>query len=106
MAKKYIIVQTHSNKNEISREISRVLIEKKMVACVNVYPAASSIFRYKNTIVEENEYLQQAKTTSDKFLDIKTVIEQLHNYETAEIILIVILDGNADHLTWINNEIN
>tara|TARA_Y100001936_G_scaffold201700_1_gene204039 strand:+ start:370 stop:690 length:321 start_codon:yes stop_codon:yes gene_type:complete len=106
MAKKYIIVQTHSNKNEISREISRVLIEKKMVACVNVYPAASSIFRYKNTIVEENEYLQQAKTTSDKFLDIKTVIEQLHNYETPEIILIVILDGNADHLTWINNEIN
>ena len=106
MAKKYIIVQTHTNKDEISREISRVLIEKKMVACVNVYPAASSIFRYKNTIVEENEYLQQAKTTSDKFLDIKTVIEQLHNYETPEIILIVILDGNADHLTWINNEIN
>ena len=106
MAKKYIIVQTHSNKNEISREISRVLIEKKMVACVNVYPAASSIFRYKNTIVEENEYLQQAKTTSDKFLDIKTVIEQLHNYETPEIISIAILDGNADYLAWINNEIN
>ena len=77
-----------------------------MVACVNVYPAASSIFRYKNTIVEENEYLQQAKTTSDKFLDIKTVIEQLHNYETPEIISIAILDGNADYLTWINNEIN
>ena len=106
MAKKYIIVQTHTNKDEISREISRVLIEKKLVACVNVYPAASSIFRYNKTIVEENEYLLQAKTTSDKFLDIKTVIEQLHNYETPEIISIAILDGNADYLTWINNEIN
>ena len=52
-----------------------------------------------------NTYLQ-AKTTSDKFLDVKTVIEQLHNYETPEIISIAILDGNADYLTWINNEIN
>lgn len=106
MAKKYIIVQTHTNKDEISREISRALIEKKLVACVNIYPAASSIFRYNNTIVEENEYLLQAKTTSDKFLDIKSVIEQLHNYETPEIISIAILDGNEDYLTWINNEIN
>tara|TARA_B100001121_G_scaffold60847_1_gene53478 strand:- start:554 stop:874 length:321 start_codon:yes stop_codon:yes gene_type:complete len=106
MAKKYIIVQTHTNKHEISRGISRALIEKKLVACVNIYPAASSIFRYNNTIVEENEYLVQAKTTSDKFLDIKTVIEQLHNYETPEIISIAILDGNADYLAWINNEIN
>ena len=106
MAKKYIIVQTHTNKDEISREISRVLIEKKLVSCVNIYPAASSIFRYNNRIIEENEYLLQAKTTADKFLDIKTVIEQLHNYETPEIISIAILDGNADYLTWIKNEIN
>tara|TARA_B100000035_G_scaffold221188_1_gene189928 strand:+ start:694 stop:1014 length:321 start_codon:yes stop_codon:yes gene_type:complete len=106
MAKKYIIVQTHTNKDEISREISRVLIEKKLVSCVNIYPAASSIFRYNNRIIEENEYLLQAKTTADKFLDIKTVIEQLHNYETPEIISIAISDGNADYLTWINNEIS
>ena len=106
MAKKYIIVQTHTNKDEISREISRVLIKKKLVSCVNIYPAGSSIFRYNNRIIEENEYLLQAKTTADKFLDVKTVIEQLHNYETPEIISITILDGNADYLTWINNEIN
>ena len=106
MVKKYIIVQTHSNKKQVYIDISRLLIEKKIVACVNIYPAVLSIYRYNNEVVEDNEYLVHVKTTSDKFTEIRKIIERLHNYETPEIISLEISEGNEKYLNWIQDEID
>ena len=106
MVKKYIIVQTHTNKKQVYRDISRLLIEKKVVACINIYPAALSVYRYNNEIVEDNEYLVHVKTTTDKFNEIRKIIERLHNYETPEIISLEILEGNEKYLKWIQDEID
>ena len=106
MVKKYIIVQTHTNKKQVYEDISRLLIEKKMAVCVNIYPDVLSIYRYNNKVVEDNEYLVHVKTTSDKFTEIRKIIERLHNYETPEIISLEILEANEKYLKWIQNEID
>ena len=76
-----------------------------MAACVNIYPAVLSIYRYNSEVVEDNEYLIHVKTTTDKFSEIRKIIERLHNYETPEIISLEILDGNEKYMKWIENEI-
>ena len=106
MVKKYIIVQTHTNKKQVYKDISRLLIEKKIAACINIYPAVLSIYRYNNEIIEDNEYLMHVKTTSDKFTEIRKIIERLHNYETPEIISLEISEGNEKFLKWIQDEID
>ena len=106
MVKKYIIVQTHTNKKQIYENISKSLIEKKMTACVNIYPAVLSIYRYNSEVVEDNEYLIHVKTIADKFNEIRKIIERLHNYETPEIISLEILEGNEKYLKWIQDEID
>ena len=106
MVKKYIIVQTHTNKKHVCEDIARLLIEKKIAACVNIYPAVLSIYRYNNEVVEDNEYLVHVKTTSDKFIEIRKIIERLHNYETPEIISLEISEGNKKYLKWIQDEID
>ena len=106
MVKKYIIVQTHTNKKQVYRDISRLLIEKKVVACINIYPAAFTIYRYNKEIVENNEYPMKVKTTSGKFTEIRKIIERLHNYETPEIISLEISEGNEKFFKWIEDEID
>ena len=106
MLKKYIIVQTHTNKKRVYEDISRSLIKKRMAACVNIYPSVLSIYRYNNEVVEDNEYLIQVKAISDKFTEIRKIIERLHNYETPEIISLEILEGNEKYLKWIKDEID
>ena len=106
MVKKYIIVQTHTNKKQIYENISKSLVEKKMAACVNIYPAVLSIYRYNNEVVADNEYLIHVKTTSDKFISDAKIIERLHNYETPEIISLEISEGNEKYLKWIQDEID
>ena len=106
MVKKYIIVQTHTNKKQVYEDISRSLIEKRMAACVNIYPTVLSIYRHNKEVVEDNEYLIHVKTASDKFTEIRKIIERLHNYETPEIISLEILEGNEKYLKWIQDEID
>ena len=106
MVKKYIIVQTHTNKKQVYEDISRSLIGKKIAACINIYPAVLSIYRYNNEIVEDNEYLIHVKTIANKFNEIRKIIERLHNYETPEIISLEILEGNKKYLQWIQDEID
>ena len=106
MVKKYIIVQTHTNKKQVYEDISRLLVEKKMAACVSIYPSVLSIYRYNSEVVEDNEYLIHVKTTADKFDEIRKIIERLHNYETPEIISLEISEGNEKYLKWIQNEID
>ena len=105
MTKKYIIVQTHTNKKDLTDEIAKELISRRLVSCVNIYPETYSLYRYNDKLVEDREYLLHAKTTKDKFNEIKMLIEELHNYETPEIISLEILDGNEKYMKWIENEI-
>ncbi len=106
MTKKYIIVQTHTNKKDLTDEIAKELISRRLVSCVNIYPETYSLYRYNDKLVEDREYLLHAKTTKDKFNEIKMLIEELHNYETPEIISLEILDGNEKYMKWIEDEIN
>ena len=106
MVKKYIIVQTHTNKKQVYEDISRSLIEKRMAACVNVYPTILSVYHYNEEVIEDKEYLIHVKTTSDKFTETRKIIERLHNYETPEIISLEILEGNEQYLKWIQDEID
>ena len=105
MAKKYIIVQTHTNKRKISTKIAESLIQKKLASCINVYPAGVSVYKYNNRIVKEKEYLIHAKTTSDQFRAVEKLIGELHNYETPEIIALEIFKGNKKYLKWMSDEI-
>ena len=106
MTKKYIIVQTHTNKKDLTDEIAKELISRRLASCVNIYPETYSLYRYNDKLVEDREYLLHAKTTKDKFNEIKMLIEELHNYETPEIISLEILDGNGKYMKWIEDEIN
>ena len=57
-----------------------------------------------NKIIEDNEYLIHAKTESNNFEEIKNLIEELHNYETPEIISLEIYQGNEKYLKWLRDE--
>ena len=98
MTKKYIIVQTHTNKKDLVDVIAKEMISRGLVSY--------SLYRYNNKMVQEREYLLHAKTTEEKFEEIKVLIEELHNYETPEIISLEILDGNEKYMKWIEDEIN
>lgn len=87
---------------EIAREVARVLVEKKLVACVNLVPAVESIYEWEAKICEENEVLAMMKAPKSNLSKLEETLVQLHPYDIPEIIVLEIKGGYQPYLEWLN----
>ena len=102
---KNIIILCTINDIKKAKEISKSLLESRLIACSNIVPNITSIYRWEGNICEDGEYLMILKSRSDLFEKVKTNIEILHPYEVPEIIALEITDGNKSYLDWLNTEL-
>lgn len=85
---------------ENAREIGTQLVEKQLVACVNLIPGAESIYRWQGKTETARETLAIIKTTTGNFPALTAEIESSHPYEVPEIIAIRPAEVSAPYLAW------
>jgi periplasmic divalent cation tolerance protein len=98
------IIYSTTGSVEEARKIARILVEEKLVACVNIIPNIESIYRWEGNIEEDKECVLLAKTT-DKNVD-KAIqrIKTLHSYEVPDIVAIPVTHGFKEYLDWVEDE--
>jgi periplasmic divalent cation tolerance protein len=99
----YIVCLVTINDRVRAAEIARSLVEKNLVACVNIVPEIRSIYSWKGTICDETEMLLIMKTRKDLYAELESTVKALHPYEVPEIIALDIKQGLADYLRWIDD---
>jgi len=104
MTDKIVVLTTCESADEAS-QIARVLIEKKIAACVNIMPGVKSVYRWKENIEEASEILLIIKSRRDLFDAIRTEIARIHTYELPELIALPIVDGSETYLAWLDREL-
>ena len=67
-------------------ECIKSLLEKKLVACVNIIPTIESHYIWENKLEKENEILLMMKSQSHLFESIQDEILSKHPYDVPEII--------------------
>lgn len=72
------IYSTHKNKAEAKR-ITKVLLEKKLVACATFFPIESS-FWWKGKINNANEIVALLTTKESNWNKVKNEIKKMHSY--------------------------
>jgi periplasmic divalent cation tolerance protein len=98
-----IVVLVTAGSEAEATNIARALVEQGLVACVNVLPGVRSIFPWEGKVTEEREFLLIAKTVSQAFEQVATVVKSLHSYSVPEVIALPIQHGLPEYLSWVRD---
>lgn len=99
----YYNVKTTIDNLEIAEQITKTLLEKKLVSSIQ-RREVTSIWRYNNQIEQGKEYVLEMKTKKELFKEIEEEIKKIHTYEVAEIFAEEIKEGSKEYLDWIEKE--
>lgn len=83
-------------------KIATVLLQKKLIACANIFPI-NSLYRWKGRIRKEKEVVMILKTLSAKASAVKKEIEKIHSYEIPCITEIKI-KPNKEYGGWLKEQ--
>ena len=101
MAEHVIALTTIGSEEDASR-LARVLIDRRLVACVNVLPSVRSLYLWKGRVEDEREHLCILKTRSDRLERLRAAFEELHPYDVPELVVLPIEGGSERYLEWID----
>jgi len=101
MTDKILVLSTCASADE-AEKLARLLVERRLAACVSVVPQARSYFRWKGEVEMADECLLLIKSARELFEPLRAAIEAEHSYETPEVVAIPILAGARGYLNWMD----
>jgi periplasmic divalent cation tolerance protein len=100
----YVVLFITTAADEEAQLISRVLLERRMAACINIVPGVSSLFWWQGSIDSAQESLLIVKTRASLLDDIVQLVKRIHSNDIPEIIALSVVGGNQDYLEWVGKE--
>lgn len=94
-----IILVTAGSEKE-AEALAHALVTAQLAACVTITPT-KSIYTWQGKLESATEWQLTIKTNLNLFGSIQAKIEQIHSYETPEIIALPIVAGSQAYLKWL-----
>ncbi len=90
---------------ERAHPIAAALVERELVACVNIVAAVQSVYRWEGAVQHDVESLLVIKTTRDAVAALNDALRELHPYEVFELVALDVAGGSPDYLDWIGQSV-
>lgn len=98
-----VVLSTFANEEDAARA-GRALVERRLVACVNLVPGVRSIYRWQGRVEDAPEILAVMKTRRDRLPELLAALPALHPYQVPEILALPVVAGGASYLAWVASE--
>jgi periplasmic divalent cation tolerance protein len=101
----YLLVLTTIGSEDDAARLGKTLVEKQLVACVNILGPVRSVFTWKGKLEDDSERLLLMKTRSDRYPELEATLRELHPYEVPEVIAVPIEQASGAYLSWIDESL-
>lgn len=100
-AREVSFIYTTLPNTEAASAFGKALVERKLAACVNIFPSMTSIYEWQGSIQVNNETAMIIKTSRAVLDEALAVAKDLHPYETPALLTLPVTGGNDDYLSWV-----
>ncbi|MDP9054529.1 MAG: divalent-cation tolerance protein CutA [Acidobacteriota bacterium] len=104
MTDKIVVFNTCGSAEEAER-LARLLIERRVAACITVIAPARSFYRWNGAVTSAMEWLLLIKTSKALFSQLQAILESNHSYEVPEIVALPVTEGSGKYLSWLTSEL-
>jgi len=105
MKKEFLIIKTTYPKASEAKKLTKILLNKKLAACVHLSKINSNFF-WDNKIINQSEILVTIKTKANLYKKIESEILENHPYKVPQILAIQVEDGFSGYFDWIKQELS
>src|SRR5690242_10879790 len=101
----YIQIVTTTPDNESAQRIARLLVERRLAACVQVSGPIESTYWWRGQVETAVEWRLLAKSRIDLFPALETAIREVHPYTVPELLATRVEAANQGYLDWLEAEL-
>jgi periplasmic divalent cation tolerance protein len=101
---KPILVYTTWPSSAEAEHAGRVLVERRLCACVNILPGMISYYWWQGAIERGEEAVMIVKTRAALAEDVRAAVKELHAYTVPAVLVVPVEGGDPDYLAWILDE--
>ena len=105
MGAETVVVLTTCGNSDDAGNLARLLVERRLAACVNVIADVASTYRWRGRVEQDRETLMIIKTTSSRLIELTTAIRAESKYELPEVIALPVQGGFEPYLTWVRESV-
>ena len=99
-----LLVFTNMPDHASAAALAAALVEARLVACVNVLAACTSVYRWQGVVETASEVPVLMKTTAARYAALEAAIRARHPYELPEIVAVPVEHGLPAYLDWVADE--
>jgi periplasmic divalent cation tolerance protein len=86
--------------SDTAMSAARLVVDRKLAACVNVYPKMMSVYNWQGQREESPEFAVFIKTRRTLVEAAIAVLWPVHSYSVPCFVVLPIEAGTADYLAW------
>ena len=95
------IALTTAGSAEEAQRLARMLVERRLAACVNILPGVRSVYHWKGKVEDVEEAMMVIKTSRRQAGALQAALQEAHSYDLPEFLLLPISGGGAAYLSWL-----
>lgn len=99
-----VLVMTTAPNPEVANGLVEGLVEARLVACGNVVPGLTSIYRWEGAMAREAEVLVLLKTVRSRVEDVFRRLSETHPYELPELVTVRVDEASHAYCRWVRQE--
>ncbi|EOI3547950.1 divalent cation tolerance protein CutA [Cronobacter dublinensis] len=85
-----------------AQDLAAKALAEHLAACVTLLPGATSLYYWEGKLEQEYEVQMVLKSDTARQQALLTCLKTHHPYQTPELLVIPVIHGDEDYLSWLN----